>query len=69
MFESLKKYISEIERIFNKTNNYGEAGRLSFEEKNYLENADLHLALALLEDCGCDIRKVAKIILSETANE
>ena len=66
MFEKLKNYISEFERICDKSNKTDEAGKLTHEEMCYLKLADLHLALALLDDCGCDVRKVAKIILAET---
>ena len=63
MFDSLKKFINEFERIVNKGNTTED---FTDEEKSFLEYADILLALALLETDGCDIRKVAKTILVET---
>lgn len=64
MFESLKNYISEFESIYDKSNTINNA--LTYEEKSFLELSEMHLALALLDDCGCNARKVAQIILTAT---
>lgn len=66
MFERLKNYIHEYERIIDKTNQTGKDNKLTQEELFYLKSADLHMALALLGDSGCNARKVAQIILIET---
>ena len=45
MFEKLKNYISEIERIFYKSNKAGEDGKMTSEERSFLnlQNYILHL--------------------------
>ena len=67
MFESLKNYISEFERIYVKSISISIGNSdFTFEEKSFLELSEMHLALALLDDCGCNARKVAQIILTAT---
>ena len=66
MFERLKNYIHEYERIIDKTNQTGNDNKLTQEEWCYLKSVDLHMALALLGGSGCNARKVAQIILIET---
>lgn len=63
MFESLKNYISEFERIGDKGKS---AEKFTVEEQLFIQYSNINLALALLEVEGCNIRKVAKIILAET---
>ena len=67
MFEHIRKFLDEFENTFNELS-HRSYDKLTNEEKNILEYADMHLAEALMKDWGSsDI--VAKIILIKKGNE
>lgn len=64
MFENIKKCLNDFENAVKKDNTLH--AQLTKEEKNIIHNFDLHLAEALIRDCGeCDCRRTAKIILAK----
>jgi hypothetical protein len=67
MFEHIRKFLDEFENTFSDAMHRSN-DKLTNEEKNIFEYADIHLAEALMKDWGSsDI--VAKIILIKEGDE
>lgn len=67
MFEHIRKFLDEFENTFNELS-HRSYDKLTNEEKNILEYADMHLAEALMKDwSSSDI--AAKIILIKKGSE